>query len=396
MANRKATLVLLCKTPQGWRRYPAGTAKNGRVKPGAALVGGKEQVFTAFRYQLRVYEGARMVYRDAGDNAAEAQNARERQMRLMAAKEAASAAGVKIEETTGRKNLQRELIRFVAAARDRGSESAAGVYQQVGEEFLCACGKTFADEVSIDDVLQYQSALRKNKASQRTIHNKHAAVKAFLRYCGVDVKAVAPGRPKFEKTLPEIYTPAELKALFASVKDDRLNLIFDLLLKTGLREQEGMYLCWPDLDLSAGMLRVRSKSEFGFKVKDCEERDIVIPASLLQRLKAYRAKHPKERLVTGTATGKPNTKLLRTLKRLAKSAGLNCGHCASCAARGECERWFLHKFRATYITTLLRGGMDLRTVMTQSGHSDLDSVMRYLRPAEGAAVKAKVNSIRWR
>jgi integrase len=81
---------------------------------------------------------------------------------------------------------------------------------------------------------------------------------------------------------------------------------------------------------------------------------------------------------------------------LVKRAGLNCGNCSTCISNQECEKWFLHKFRASFITTLLRNGMDLRSVMSLSGHADLASVMRYLRPAEGQAVQDKVNSIKWR
>ena len=51
--------------------------------------------------------------------------------------------------------------------------------------------------------------------------------------------------------------------------------------------------------------------------------------------------------------------------------------------------------RATYITTLLRSGMDLRTVMRLSGHADMDSVMRYLRPAGTEEVQDRVNAITW-
>jgi integrase len=104
-------------------------------------------------------------------------------------------------------------------------------------------------------------------------------------------------------------------------------------------------------------------------------------------------------LIFGKRGGKedvPDGHLLRRLKGLAKDAGLNCGACSTCIEGEECERWFLHKFRATYITTLLRAGMDLRTVMKLSGHSDLASVMRYLRPAEGTEVQNRVNAIQWR
>ena len=33
MANKKATLVRLCKTPKGWRRYPVVIGGNGKLKP---------------------------------------------------------------------------------------------------------------------------------------------------------------------------------------------------------------------------------------------------------------------------------------------------------------------------------------------------------------------------
>jgi integrase len=103
--------------------------------------------------------------------------------------------------------------------------------------------------------------------------------------------------------------------------------------------------------------------------------------------------------VFGRKVGKedvPDGHLLRRQKNLAQVAGLSCGNCEACEESGECERWFLHKFRATYITTLLRNGMELRTVMKLSGHSSIESVMRYLRPAGDKEVQSKVNTIKWR
>jgi integrase len=396
MPNRKVTLIRLCKTETGWRRYPAVIGRNGRVRPNYVLVGGHQREYPEGRYQLRIYEGSRMVYRDAGDSAAEAATARIKAEHVLAAKAEAAAGGVRIEdEAPGRVSLSRALRRFIQAAEDRGSHESALVYGLACNEFLRIVGKTHADEITADDLLRHQRELRELGKSARTIHNRHAAVVAFLKYVGLDTKTLAPVRPKFEKRLPEIYTPEELQAFFASIKDERLYFIFELLLKTGLREQEAVYLYWNNIDLKNGVLRVRSKPELGFKIKDYEERDIPIPADLLARLRAYRAKHPKIRFVTGTKTDQPNKKLLRTLKRLVNAAGLNCGQCPGCIEHNECSQWWLHKFRSTCITQLLRSGMDLRTVMKFSGHSDLESVMRYLSPAGDEAIKAHVNSVKW-
>jgi integrase len=76
-------------------------------------------------------------------------------------------------------------------------------------------------------------------------------------------------------------------------------------------------------------------------------------------------------------------------------AGLNCGHCVGCKEQNECERWYLHKFRATYTTNLLRSGVDARTVMKYTGHEDLATVMRYLSPAELPETQQKINAIDW-
>jgi integrase len=130
-------------------------------------------------------------------------------------------------------------------------------------------------------------------------------------------------------------------------------------------------------------------------MKDHEERELPLSEELFDLLMQLRQKHLTSKLVFGAKNGKPNTKLLQLVKRRARRAGLNCGNCDGCAARQECERWFLHRSRATYYTKLLRSGMDLRTVQQMMGHSDLASTMRYLRPAENTHVQEKVNQINW-
>lgn len=396
MTNRKVTLVRLCKTENGWRRYPVVVGKNGRVRPNYVFVDGKERAYPEGRYQLRTYEGSKMVYRDAGDNAAAAATAQIKATHVLTAKAEAKAGGVKVEEDPpGRKSLSRGLKRFIEATEDRGSHAAAVEYKPVCEDFLRVIGKTYADELTPEDILNFQKDLRDRGKSPRTIFNRHGYVVAFLKHLGLDTKSLAPKRPKFEKKLPEVYSPGELAAFFASVKDERLRLTFELLLKTGLRELEAVYLYWSNIDLKDGVLRVRSKPQLGFKIKDYEERDIPIPADLLARLNTYRKKHPSAKFVTGTKTDRPNKKLLRTLKRLVNAGGLNCGQCRGCIEHRECHHWWLHKFRATCITQLLRSGMDLRTVMKFSGHNDLASVMRYLSPAGDEAIKAHVNAVKW-
>ncbi len=73
--------------------------------------------------------------------------------------------------------------------------------------------------------------------------------------------------------------------------------------------------------------------------------------------------------------------MLRRLKEVAKRAGMDPDTC------------WLHKFRATFATHALQGGVDLRTVQAWMGHIDLASTMRYLRPARGQKVQAQVEAL---
>jgi integrase len=83
--------------------------------------------------------------------------------------------------------------------------------------------------------------------------------------------------------LPQVYASEQLRVFFASLaaKESKLALTFELILKTGLLEQEAVYLRWKDVDLTRGILRIRSNPTFGFIVKDKEQREITIPADLL-------------------------------------------------------------------------------------------------------------------
>lgn len=72
------------------------------------------------------------------------------------------------------------------------------------------------------------------------------------------------------------------------------------------------------------------------------------------------------------------------------------GRCeGSKSRRRECREFTLHKFRRTYITTLLRNGIDLRTVQAYAGHKDIASTMKYLRPASARESQAKLNAVKW-
>ena len=56
---------------------------------------------------------------------------------------------------------------------------AARDAELVTSEFMADCGKTFLDEMTKADILNYHKTLRKNGQTDRTLANKHQRLRCF-------------------------------------------------------------------------------------------------------------------------------------------------------------------------------------------------------------------------
>ncbi len=177
---------------------------------------------------------------------------------------------------------------------------------------------------------------------------------------------------------PEIYTRDELKVLFGITTPEEA-VLFETFLKAGLRKQELMFLEDDDLiveTLGPGLvrrdIRVQSKPHWGFVTKNGKKRLVPIPADLMNKLLALRAKVRPSKLLFGTSSGKPDYHILDTLHAIAKRAGF------------DPSNFWLHKFRSTCATNWLRSpkfggkGYDIAIVRELLGHDDYKSIEAYL------------------
>jgi integrase/recombinase XerD len=162
------------------------------------------------------------------------------------------------------------------------------------------------------------------------------------------------------------------------VADPEEHLLFSFFLATGAREQEIQYATWSDADLEDGIFTVRDHPEYDFVPKDREMREIPLPAELVKRL---RTRKRTSNLIF-PKNGKPNGHMLRTLKAMAKRAGIDPRVCG------------LHVFRKTFATRLHRAGVDARSIQRLLGHGDLATTLAYLEAenARSERMRAVVNA----
>lgn len=386
--NKTAGIVWYFKGPNGWDRKPVVRGKEGRIKQGVVMIDGKEHTFPQGRFQIRSYVGRKVVYENVSNSvigtfADGALVKKIGKLRDIAAGKALPA-----------RSLAQMAKAYVKDCHSRQALEAAEDAQRVLDEFLSLRRIAYPSDVRRDDVLAFHKALRGRGLSDRTVANKDARLRSFLRFAGVKSSTLPP-KPKYERKLVTVYDAADVTALL-NVADGELGLALEMALKLGLREQELMFAEWGDVHWQDATFRVQGKPHWGFKVKDSEQREVPIPADLLYRLEEWHARRPDSRLILGTENDKPNGHFLRALKRLAKREGLNCGACAGCTGpTGECRQFTLHKLRRTYATTLLRNGLDVRTVQAYAGHADLETTLRYLRPASSRESQEKINAITW-
>jgi integrase/recombinase XerD len=379
MANREVNLTKRVQLEGAWRYCPVVVSANGRVKPDCVLVNDQEKQHPEGAYYIEWYEGTKRRRLSVGKNPA---NATARQAAKVAELNARNHGVAIVAEGNGRRSLAAALTDFLEESKLTKKPRSYLAYAKAVEYFKESCSRQYLEDVERRDLLKFAAFLRDEKdQAPRSVYNKFEIVMSFLKSKGIRGLVGKHDWPRFTEEEPEVYEDAELDTLFAAC-DPEERLWFEFFLMTGMREQEVMHCCWPDVNFTHATVRVSHKPELGWTPKAYKEREIPIPAKLAASLKALRAKSDKKcGLVFPTSGCRPKLNFLDDLKAVAERAQL------------PIDGFWLHKFRATFATRCLWAGVDLRTVQSWLGHSDIESTMRYLKPSRSQQTRDKVNEI---
>lgn len=381
MANRVVNLTKRVQTPLGMRYCQVVLSANGRVKPDLVLVNGRSERHPEGAYYLEWREGARRIRLSVGKDAADASA---RRLRKEAELNALNAGVTVVSETgtNGQRSIAAAVAEYLEEIRISKKPKTYAAYSTALNYFVESCPKIFVADIDRKDLLKFCAFLREEKEqAPRSVYNKFENLMTFLKAQGIRGLVGKNDWPRFVEEEPEVYEKEELDKLLKAC-DAAERLWFEFFLMTGMREQEVMHCSWEDVNLSRSAVTVRYKPEYGFSPKNYKEREVPMPEKLVKQLQAWKAKSDKTcGLVFPTAGCRPKLNFLDCLKACAERAKL------------DKERFWLHKFRATFATWSLWGGVDLRTVQQWLGHSDMESTMRYLKPSGSQQVREKVNKV---
>jgi integrase len=191
-------------------------------------------------------------------------------------------------------------------------------------------------------------------------------------------------------------TTEEAKTFLEAIRGDRQEALYVVALALGLRQAEVLGLTWQDVDLDQGMLQVRrslQRVDGKYVLLDVKtrfsRRDVVMPATVLERLRDHRKRQLEERLNVGprwrddldlvftTDRGRPlhGTVVTHMFQRRLAAAGL--------------RRVRFHDLRHSCDTLLQALGVPPRVVMDILGHTTLAMTMeRYAKALPEAKADA--------
>lgn len=408
-----ASLVVYGKIPDlGWRRGSIRYAKNGLPKPGILLIRGREVMAETVVYQIRQYKNRQATYTSVGTEYREALALLERMRNTRQRNRLNDALGVELPKTPDeiaaekaeaeaerlakRKTLTQYATEYLAKKKKLSLDSIA-LYRDTIQPFVDSTGAKYPEDLTGEMVADWYDSLVDDDYAQRTCQTRYIAVRGFLKRCGginltdlIDDDTHRRLRKKPDAHT-EPYTKEQVEKLLATA-DPYYRMVFQLLVSTGLRMAEAMNLTWDQVKWDENEIlvkgemviyhptaRVKNKLKvIRFKTKTGKGRKVPMFPSLKRALLAWRNQNPTTIFVVGTRRDLPNNHWLRYLKIIARDAGINCGTCATCVSKGECEGAYIHRFRHTFAIRCLRGGQNLHQVSKWMGHSSIAVTAIYM------------------
>jgi integrase len=273
------------------------------------------------------------------------------------------------------------------------SINAIHQYEQALTLFRSVAKAQYASEVTERDITNFTDLLKGKEYSRKSIAMRYTIVRGFLASHGVVLDKLidsATHRKLSSKPEPhtEPYTQQELDKLMAA-STRYYQMVWTLLLSTGMRMSEAMHLTWLNVDFVKNEINVVVEQRINrmnhgksvvvkFATKTKRGRKVPMFPSLRVALQAWREQNPRIIYVVGTRSDLPNNHWLRYVKLFAREACLNCGVCDGCAEKNECEKFYLHKFRHTFAHRCLDNGCTIHQVSKWLGHHDLSITSVYL------------------
>lgn len=235
-------------------------------------------------------------------------------------------------------------------------------------DWLETQGVTHLEGISAPLIRAYLVFLQDQNLASATQHGAARAIKTFLRFC-VREELIAKSAfdkvkmPKPDSKLPVVFSDEDITRIVKACKTAREKALVYFLLDTGVRLSELVALNVGDVDMKTGAVSVKQG-------KQRKDRVTYLGAKARKQLARYflerKTTQADTPLFVSEKTGQRLTKwgIVQILGDLGVRTGV--AHCSA------------HTFRRTFCTNCLLNGMDIYRLAALMGHSDIQTMRKYL------------------
>lgn len=310
-----------------------------------------------------------------------------------------------------RKTMREFLLDWIDRGKPGIQERTRDSYRWIITQYILpTLGGRRLDQLGPFEIQELYTSMSERGLAPRTVRYTHSILRSAL---GQAMRwRMIGGNPADLVELPakacremRALTPTEATRFLKVVGGDRWEVLWELLLVTGLRPGEALGLKWADVDWDGRRLRIQRTLARGDDHKwrlvepktERSRRSVVVPPSSMESLKRHRAQQAEERLGMGSdyhgdlnlvfanRRGEPldhRSIMRRHFKPLVSAAGL--------------DPLRPYDLRHTCATLLLAGGEHPKVVAERLGHSSTAMTMdvySHVLPDMQEAAAAKLEAI---
>lgn len=271
--------------------------------------------------------------------------------------------------------VRQQIEKFVQWLRSkRYSESTIKTYTEAIRIFLQFFSEKALSEIENNDIIIFNNDyILKNKLSASYQNQMVNAVKLFFQTVQnrkLNIEQIH--RPKKPKTLPNVLSKEEIKAILEAHGNIKHRTMLSLIYACGLRRSELLNLKFTAIDSKRGILLIK-------QAKGKKDRIAPISAKTIEMLRDYyKAYKPQTWLFEGQTKGEQYSEksLENVLKQALQKANIK-------------KPVSLHWLRHSYATHLLESGTDLRFIQELLGHNSSKTTEIYTHVSTKSLQKIK-------
>lgn len=223
------------------------------------------------------------------------------------------------------------------------------------------------DRITPEEINGYLVFLINEKGISTCQQNQRInAIKFYYeKVLGQPRRCYTVSRAKREKTLPDVLSKEEVRAILSAVVTNlRLWCMLSVLYSAGLRISELLALKPDDINVSRSLIRVRQG-------KGRKDRFTLLSKPLIKKLTEYREMYKPKVWLFERTPGEQFTESIvsKRLKAAAQEAGIT-------------KRIYPHLLRHSFATHLIEQGTDLKIVKELMGHNSIRTTEIYVHIAD--------------